>query len=73
VSLVLTGELFQGASVAAALALKSILYGIGSIAGPPAAGIAIGNAGPISFPLLLAAVCAVFMFLQIGPGPLRRK
>ena len=73
VSLVLTGELFQGTRVAAALALKSILYGIGSIAGPPAVGIAIATAGPITFPLLLAAVCAVFMLLQFGPGPRHRN
>jgi MFS family permease len=66
VSLIIAGQLFSGAGLAAALALKGVLYGIGSISGPSSTGIAFASYGPNALPAVLAGVCGLFLLLQLG-------
>lgn len=66
VGLIIAGQLFSGTSLAAALALKGILYGLGSIAGPSATGIAFARWGQIALPAILAGIGGLFLLLQLG-------
>ena len=66
VSLALMGEVFRGEQLASALALRSILYGLGAVVGPPIGGLALGAWSGSGLPMMLAAVCAAFALLQIA-------
>jgi MFS family permease len=66
VSLALMGEVFRGEQLASALALRSILYGLGAVVGPPIGGLALGAWSGSGLPLMLAAVCAFFALFQIA-------
>ena len=66
VSLALMGEVFRGEQLASALALRSILYGLGAVVGPPIGGLALGAWSGSGLPMMLAAVCAAFALHQIG-------
>jgi MFS family permease len=65
VSLALMGQIFEGGHLASAMALRSLIYGIGSIAGPPIAGLALALHTRSGLPWMMAAVCALFLLLQI--------
>jgi predicted MFS family arabinose efflux permease len=56
VSLVLVGQLFQN-DLSTASASRSVLYGIGSVIGPPVAGLALDHWGRLSLPIVLSTVC----------------
>ena len=56
VSLVLVGQLFQN-DLSTASASRSVLYGIGSVVGPPVAGLALDHWGRFSLPIVLSIVC----------------
>src|SRR5579871_536991 len=58
VSLVLVGQLFQNDDLSTASASRSVLYGIGSVIGPPVAGLAFDHWGRLSLPIVLSTVCA---------------
>ncbi len=66
VSLVLVGQLFQGAELPPALALRSILYGLGSVVGPPFAGLGFEIWGQIALPVVLALACGALLLMQAG-------
>lgn len=57
VSLVLVGQLFQN-DLSTASASRSVLYGVGSVIGPPVAGLALDHWGRFSLPIVLSTVCA---------------
>ena len=61
VSLVLVGQLFQNADLSSASASRSVLYGIGSVIGPPMAGYAFDHWGRLSLPIVLSTVCAALL------------
>ena len=55
VPLVLLGQQFQGADLAAAATVYSIMFSVGSVAGPVIGGIAIEFGGQEAMPLVPAA------------------
>jgi predicted MFS family arabinose efflux permease len=52
------GQLFQNDDLSTASASRSVLYGIGSVIGPPVAGLAFDHWGRYSLPVVLSTVCA---------------
>ncbi len=53
VSLILVGERFEGADIAAANTARSVLYGLGAFAGPALAGVALEWWDPQGVPLVV--------------------
>jgi len=66
VGLIIAGQIFSGSLLAAALALKGILYGVGSISGPSVTGVAFAHWGQIALPAILAGICGLFLLLQLA-------
>lgn len=66
VSLALMGQIFEDGHLASAMALRSLIYGIGSIAGPPIAGLALALHTRSGLPVMMAVVSALFLLLQIA-------
>lgn len=63
VGLSLLGERFTGGAIAAANAAFIFAYGIGSFAGPPAAGIAMDNVGPWGLLWVLSGIAAAYVLI----------
>ena len=57
------GERFQGPALAGANGLFVMAYSAGSLAGPPALGVAMDVFGPSGLPFGLAAACLVFLLV----------
>lgn len=63
-ALVLIGERFRGADLAAAAAVFGVMWGVGSVLGPPIGGLAMEHFPPHGLPWALALV-----FLAFAPWP----
>jgi MFS family permease len=61
IGMVMIGEQFRGADLAAASALFGLLFGAGSILGPPIGGVAMESLRPHGVPLSIAVMWAVFL------------
>lgn len=72
VALTIIGERFRGADLAAASAMFGVMWGAGSILGPPLGGIAT-ELHPHGVPLVLAAIFAAFVPLPAAAWLRRRK
>jgi MFS family permease len=57
------GERFQGPALAGANGLFVMSYSVGSLAGPPALGVAMDVFGPNGLPFGLAAACLAFLLV----------
>lgn len=69
-ALIELGERFSGASLAAGNAAFALLWGVGGIAGPPAAGGMMEWIGVEGLPLTLGLLCGVLTLLQLrGRSP----
>jgi MFS family permease len=64
-SLVLLGQRFKGSRLAEANAAFVFMYGVGSLIGPPAAGLAMDLWNPNGLPGFLALVCAAYLVLGL--------
>jgi MFS family permease len=64
-SLVLLGQRFKGSRLAEANAAFVFMYGVGSLVGPPAAGLAMDLWNPNGLPGFLALVCAAYLVLGL--------
>jgi MFS family permease len=73
VAMVLIGQRFQGADLAAASALFGVLWGSGSILGPSVGGLAMDFTGPHGLPLALALLSGLFLLLPAGAWLRQRK
>ncbi len=73
VSLILVGERYRGADVAAANMARGVLYGLGAFAGPSMAGFAFELWKPHGVLALIAIVALLFLpvaiFSERGPPP----
>ncbi len=73
VSLILVGERYRGADVAAANMTRGVLYGLGAFAGPSMAGFAFELWKPHGVLALIAIVALLFLpvaiFSERGPPP----
>jgi MFS family permease len=65
VAMVIIGERFRGADLAAASALFGLMWGGGSILGPPIGGLAM-DLHPHGVPLALALLFVLFLPLPAG-------
>jgi MFS family permease len=65
VSLVLVGERYQGADIAAANTARGVFYGIGAFAGPSAAGFALRLWDPHGVPAVIIVVGLLFLPVAI--------
>ena len=65
IAMVLIGERFRGADLAAASALFGIMFGGGSVLGPPLGGLAMDFFGPHGLPLALTLLFALFLPLPV--------
>jgi MFS family permease len=65
VAMVIIGERFRGADLAAASALFGLMWGGGSILGPPIGGLAM-DLHPHGVPLALALLFVLFLPLPVG-------
>jgi MFS family permease len=72
VAMVLIGNRFRGADLAAASALFGVMWGSGSILGPSVGGLAMDFSGPHGLPLALTLMFAVCLPMQVGAW-LRRR
>ena len=74
IALTLLGERFSGNNLVAANAAFAIMWGVGGIAGPAAAGLAMDAAGPQGLPLTIVVTCILFLILLLvrHPDILRR-
>jgi MFS family permease len=61
VAMVIIGDQFRGADLAAASALYGIMWGAGSVLGPPIGGVAMDLFPPHGVPLSIAALFAAFL------------
>lgn len=61
VGMVMIGEQFKGADLAAASALYGLMFGAGSILGPSIGGVAMESLPPHGLPLSIAVMYAVFL------------
>jgi hypothetical protein len=73
VSLILVGERYRGADVAAANMARGVLYGLGAFAGPSLAGFAFELWKPHGVLVLIAIVALLFLpvavFTERGSPP----
>ncbi len=60
-AMVIIGDQFQGADLAAASALYGVMWGMGSVLGPPIGGLAIDWFPPHGVPVSLAALFIAFL------------
>jgi MFS family permease len=65
-SMIIVGQRFQGARLVTANAAFGVLWGIGSLVGPLAAGFGMRLLDPDGLPLTLALAAAVFLAVFIG-------
>ena len=65
VGLSLLGERFTGGAIAAANATFIFAYGVGSLAGPPAAGITMDAVGPWGLPIVLASITGAYVIVVL--------
>lgn len=63
IALTLLGSRFSGTNLVAANAAFALMWGVGGIAGPSAAGIAMDTIGPIGLPLTVVMTCVVFLIV----------
>ncbi len=61
IGMVMIGEQFKGADLAAASALYGLMFGAGSILGPSIGGVAMESLPPHGLPLSIAVMFAVFL------------
>lgn len=61
IGLVLVGQAFRGAELAAVNTLRGVLYGLGSVGGPLLAGVSLELWDPHGFPLVIVAACLLFV------------
>ncbi|HEY5658774.1 MAG TPA: MFS transporter [Myxococcota bacterium] len=66
IAMVLIGERFRGADLAAASALFGVMWGSGSILGPPVGGLAMDAYGPHGLPLALTLLFALALLPPVG-------
>jgi MFS family permease len=65
IGMVMVGEQFRGADLAAASALYGLMFGAGSILGPPIGGVAMESLPPHGVPLSIAVMYAIFLPLPV--------
>ncbi len=65
IGMVMVGERFRGADLAAASALYGLMFGMGSILGPPVSGLAMESLPPHGMPLSIALMYAVFLPIPV--------
>jgi len=65
ISMVMIGEQFRGADLAAASALFGLMFGAGSVLGPPVGGVAMKLLPPHGVPLSIAVMYAIFLPLPV--------
>ena len=65
IALVLLGEQFKGADLAAASALFGVMWGLGSVVGPPIGGMAMALFPPDGVPWSMALMFALFLPLPL--------
>ncbi len=63
VAMTVLGRRYSGTDLVAGAAAFTIFYGIGNLAGPALSGGAMDLWGPIGLPIVLAAICLVFVVL----------
>jgi MFS family permease len=73
IAMVLIGQRFRGADLAAASALFGVMWGSGSILGPSVGGLAMDFYGPHGLPLTLTLLFALFLPLPVGAWLRRRR
>ena len=71
--MVLLGERFKDADLAAATALFGVMWGVGSVIGPPLGGIGIELWDPHGMPVAVALMLAVFLPLPVIAYIRRRR
>jgi MFS family permease len=72
IALIIIGERFKGADLAAASALFGVMWGAGSMLGPALGGIAMAHYPPHGVPMMLTLLFALFLPLPLL-GWLRRR
>ena len=65
VGLSLLGERFTGGAIAAANATFIFAYGVGSLAGPPVAGVTMDAVGPWGLPVVLAGITGAYVIVVL--------
>ena len=65
VGLSLLGERFTGGAIAAANATFIFAYGVGSLAGPPVAGVTMDAVGPWGLPVVLASITGAYVIVVL--------
>ena len=65
IALVLLGEQFKGADLAAASAVFGVMWGLGSVIGPPVGGLSMAMFPPDGVPWSMALVFALFLPLPL--------
>ena len=61
IALVIIGEQFKGADLAAASAVFGVMWGAGTVVGPQLGGLAYDQFPPHGIPLALAALAMIFL------------
>ncbi len=61
VALAIIGAVYRGTALASAITVFTLMWSLGSLAGPPIVGLVNGFAGPSGLPLALVLFCAVFI------------
>ena len=72
VALVIIGEQFKGADLAAASAVFGVMWGAGAVLGPQLGGLAYDHLPPHGMPLAIAALSAVLLPLPVAAWLKRR-
>ena len=72
VAMAIVGQRFRGADLVTANAAFGLLWGLGSLAGPPASGAAMDGRGPDGLVETLAAGVLAFLGLAVWRRVLRR-
>ncbi len=65
IGMVIIGEQFKGADLAAASALYGLMFGAGSIVGPLVGGVVVKTLPSHGMPLSIAVMWAVFLPLPV--------
>ena len=61
VALAIIGSRYRGTALASAITVFTLMWSLGSLAGPPVVGIINGLVGPSGLPVALVLFCAVFL------------